>query len=450
MDASTLTGKSKSRREGKKNKAKEEVEDRISRLPESILHHILSFLPTHYAVGTSLLSKRWKYLWTGISKLDFNGKLIGSNIAFINFVERVFFGHDATTALNKFRFSCDEPIDECHIKAWISAALRRKVQKINLDLTSKLLVVFPASLFSCETLTALKLTALFSVLQLPVSICFPSIKLLHLKFIDISCEESVQQVSLSCPVLEEVMLMDCSWENIKVIDIFAPKLERMAIDDKDNDWSTNCKIKIYAESLVTMVVTSCLACEISLHNISSVNEATINIQSENDISYRLTKLLQGISNVKHLHLPYLTINKLSSTKDLLALSNLKSLTVTTSTFVNGKLLTELFCSLPKVESLIFTNGLDRYSHEGYDWTPEAFQSFLSHLKSFEISNFYGNETELSLVEFLLKNAIALEKITIVSSSALSADPITQLEITTRLLCAPRGPMGTIIEYPLRP
>ncbi|KAF5196726.1 hypothetical protein FRX31_013687, partial [Thalictrum thalictroides] len=95
-------------------------------------------------------------------------------------------------------------------------------------------------------------------------------------------------------------------------------------------------------------------------------------------------------------------------------------------------------------------GLDLYSHEGYDWTPEAFQSFLSHLKSFEISNFYGNETELSLVEFLLKNAIALEKITINSSSTLSADPMTQLEITTRLLCAPRGPMGTIIKFPLGP
>ncbi|KAF5201513.1 Fbd-associated f-box protein, partial [Thalictrum thalictroides] len=453
MDANTSTRKSKKRCNGKKKKAKEEVEDRISCLPDCILHHILSFLPTHYAVGTSLLSKRWKYLWTGISRLDFDEFLIGANkmyenMDFIDFVEGVFLEHDPTTAINKFRLICDEPIDECFIISWISAALKRKVQKIHLHISEDSLTVFPASLFSCETLTVLKLTAVLSVLELPASICFSSIKVMHLKSLVISCEESIQQVSFRCPVLEEVMWMECSWERIKVIDIFAPKLERMVIDDSDNDIFTDCEIKIYAESLVTMLVTSCLAFDISLHNILSLDEAFIKIYSENGIGYRANKLLQGISNVKHLHISLLTLILLSSTKDLLALSSLKSLTVTMSTFVNGKLLTDLFCSLPNVESLIFTSGLDLYSHEGYDWTPEAFQPFLSHLKSFEISNFNGNETELSLVEFLLKNAIALEKITIVSSSTLSADPMMQLEITTRLLCAPRGPMGTRIEYSL--
>ncbi|XP_045822400.1 putative FBD-associated F-box protein At3g12840 [Trifolium pratense] len=46
--------------------------DRISDLPDSILSHILSFLPTKQASATSILSKRWKLVWHSILTLNFD------------------------------------------------------------------------------------------------------------------------------------------------------------------------------------------------------------------------------------------------------------------------------------------------------------------------------------------------------------------------------------------
>ncbi|KAJ0042852.1 hypothetical protein Pint_19200 [Pistacia integerrima] len=47
-------------------------QDRISELPDEILHHILSFMATKFAVQTSILSTRWRHLWKFISTIHFD------------------------------------------------------------------------------------------------------------------------------------------------------------------------------------------------------------------------------------------------------------------------------------------------------------------------------------------------------------------------------------------
>ncbi|KAF9589388.1 hypothetical protein IFM89_023420 [Coptis chinensis] len=120
-------------------------EDRISHLPDAMLHHILSFLPTKYAVGTSELSKRWRHLWASVPNLDFDDTLKHSKSSnserdinnFMNFVDRVLHLHDLPN-IHKFSLKCLYTDDESRINAWISTALKRKVQDIFLDLKPRL------------------------------------------------------------------------------------------------------------------------------------------------------------------------------------------------------------------------------------------------------------------------------------------------------------------------
>uniref|UniRef100_A0A453NAJ5 F-box domain-containing protein n=1 Tax=Aegilops tauschii subsp. strangulata TaxID=200361 RepID=A0A453NAJ5_AEGTS len=61
--------------EGMRKKAVVTSEDRISELPDVLLHHVLSLLPVHEAVQTSVLARRWRYLWKHIPVL----RLLGPN-----------------------------------------------------------------------------------------------------------------------------------------------------------------------------------------------------------------------------------------------------------------------------------------------------------------------------------------------------------------------------------
>ena len=119
-----------------------EGKDIIRKLPDSILHYILSFLPTKDAVRTSILSTKWSYLWTGMSNFDFDDELcfVKTNnkkfeLGMCLLIWWIGFLHDAAH-IQKLRLSW---LFMMHVSAfcsylWIYSMIKHNVQELDLCL----------------------------------------------------------------------------------------------------------------------------------------------------------------------------------------------------------------------------------------------------------------------------------------------------------------------------
>jgi hypothetical protein len=153
-------------------KAMEEEVDRISILPNDILVHILSSLPTNQAFVTSILSKRWKNLWCLVPALEFVG----------------------TKSVTKYLVS-GEVVGNHYMDNW-----------------ERIYPEFPNTIFTIETLVILKLSNIF----MGAGFCnylirLPSLKTLHLKDVEFQQYGDLDCLLEGCPVLEDLQLYVISY-----------------------------------------------------------------------------------------------------------------------------------------------------------------------------------------------------------------------------------------------
>ncbi|KAJ9566544.1 hypothetical protein OSB04_002510 [Centaurea solstitialis] len=108
--------------------------DRISSLPNDVLCHILSFLPTKHAVATSLLSSRWLNLWASLPIIDLDDSLYlnhsakqSNSASFLDFVDRVLSVNKSQTIL-KFRLHINDSREDnmFRINGFIDNVIRRR------------------------------------------------------------------------------------------------------------------------------------------------------------------------------------------------------------------------------------------------------------------------------------------------------------------------------------
>jgi hypothetical protein len=276
-------------------------------LPEEVLRHILSFLLTKDAVRTSVLSKRWEYLWASIPDLDFEQYFLDKRNILMNFVERVLCLRDSY-AINRFTLTCDVLLDASRVNTWISAAVRHNVRELYIKLYDlKGEFPLPCCLFTCKTLTSLHL-CMPIILKLPTTICLSNLKTLTIESVTFSDEYLTQQFFSRLPALEKLCLQDCSWGSLKVVRLSTPKLYSLSITEferPNSSYGDGCQIMIFAFGLKEFVYNGELHGDYSLCKSFSLEEAEIDAipdYTSAQIPHRMYKLLIGLSNVKFLRL----------------------------------------------------------------------------------------------------------------------------------------------------
>jgi hypothetical protein len=181
----------------------EEEEDRISALPDSLVHHILSFLPSKDAASTTILSKRWKPLWLLELIIHFNHQPFPETVTFSNFVDSLMANQNNTQPILSFHIKCH--YYNCDIHKFVSNAIQRRVQNLTIDLSRS---DFPtAFILRTETLSVLKLKRITLNYEGPV-VDLPSLKLLHLESICFTYYGHIRKLLSGCPILQELEAND--------------------------------------------------------------------------------------------------------------------------------------------------------------------------------------------------------------------------------------------------
>jgi len=181
----------------------QEEEDRISALPDSLVHHILSFLPSKDAAATTVLSKRWKPLWLLELIIHFNHQPFPETFTFSNFIDSVIANQDNAQPILSFQIKCHYYNSDIH--KFVSNAIQRRVQNLTVDLSRS---DFPtAFILRTETLSILKLKRITLNYEGPF-VDLPSLKLLHLESVCFTYYGHIRKLLSGCPILQELEAND--------------------------------------------------------------------------------------------------------------------------------------------------------------------------------------------------------------------------------------------------
>ncbi|MED6175012.1 hypothetical protein PIB30_074501 [Stylosanthes scabra] len=180
--------------------------DRISVLPDAILCHILSFLPSKTVIETSTLSRRWRDLWHSVPTVDLDDSPFQERTdRFLRFAYAVMLSRDVTQPILNFRLKFENSfIASCDINLWLKKAIQRKVETIEFSPNYYFNVKLPTAVLTCSRLVALKLNNLI-VDRVP-TVHLPLLKTLDIDLVRFTNGEYLEMILSGCPNIHHLQI----------------------------------------------------------------------------------------------------------------------------------------------------------------------------------------------------------------------------------------------------
>jgi len=263
--------------------------DRISELPDELLLKVLSLLLAKDVVATMVLSKRWKFLWKFVPKLEYDNNIC-------RFVNNSLWLHEAPV-LESLCFNLNQKTgDIINIGA---CAMRRCLRELIIETDfspsyTQTLVFLPRS----SLLVKLVLNnAILDDLIFPI--CFPCLKKLSLISITyLGRDEFVNRLLSSCLALEDLVVYRCEDDYVTDFTIRVPSLEGLVFSTSPYRAKDNAHGSVIdAPSLKILKIFDYSSGFCFENNMPKIVKAYL------DVSYSCTKELLGpISSVKQLNL----------------------------------------------------------------------------------------------------------------------------------------------------
>ncbi|XP_026398192.1 F-box/LRR-repeat protein At4g14103-like [Papaver somniferum] len=440
-----------------------EAEDRISELPDSVLHRILSFLDIKHVARTCILSKRWKYIWASIPTLDLSRVSRSATLSEINklmdFVDRTLLLHDTSSSIQKFHLHTNIHMSVSRVHSWISNITKRNVKELDLYLDFYEPFFIPLSLFTCESLIKLEL-ALFDATDLPRSFCFPKLKSLKLCGIQFTNDDCWNEQHFSyCPVLENLILEECTWFGVSNFCISTPMLKLLEIENNGfSDGLPDCSLKVHAPNLVSLSYYGCVAKKYVFSCFQKLKFARVCLTCkkgapwEQNIAYRknitygaaVRRFIRAVAHVQSLTLYPEALKAVSIVYDLgniLPIFHYLKELILKVGITTDESLFWLLKAVPNLRVLVFEEGIyhDEHGQEKDSWARLMLTEgcLFQHLQTLFLGSFNRDAREMRWLKLILESARSLQTISISDDM----DAKSEEELISELQSLPRASEG---------
>ncbi|KAF5801684.1 putative F-box domain, leucine-rich repeat domain superfamily, F-box-like domain superfamily [Helianthus annuus] len=212
--------------------------DRLSVLPDDLILQILSFIGLKDAIGTSVLSSRWRYLWTSIPHLSFSSQDFSTLDMLSEFVTHVLSRRNNQVQLSSFNLYLRKTFGQDVALRIMNLAFSLNVQQLNI--TCRFTYhsssyeenpgIIPYSLSGSQTLNHLTLNWYSGVDHMILTSTreFSSLTTLHLYYITL-----YDGFFSMYPTLENLTLNCCKIKGSEVLSICHPRLSNLTLENGD-------------------------------------------------------------------------------------------------------------------------------------------------------------------------------------------------------------------------